>query len=64
MSDLNSFVSDSLVKLVKELMNDIVEKNMNLEVNKNMFKYLAIHLEEAIKRIKLNQKIINVNLEK
>lgn len=45
-------------------MNDIVEKNMNLEVNKNMFKYLAIHLEEAIKRIKLNQKIINVNLEK
>lgn len=26
MSDLNSFVSDSLVKLVKELMNDIVEK--------------------------------------
>ncbi len=64
MSDLNSFVNDSLVKLVKELMNDIVEKNINLEVNKNMFKYLAIHLEEAIKRIKLNQKIINVNLEK
>ncbi len=26
MSDLNSFVSDSLVKLVKKLMNDIVEK--------------------------------------
>ncbi len=51
MSDLNSFVSDSLVKLVKELMNDIVEKNMNLEVNKNMFKYLAIHLEEAIKEL-------------
>lgn len=54
MSDLNSFVSDSLVKLVKEFMNDIVEKNMNLEVNKNMFKYLVIYLEEVIKRIKLN----------
>lgn len=64
MNDLYSFVGQYIVRAVKQLMKQVMEKEPNGEINKHAFKYLAIHLDEAIKRIRLNQKIININLEK
>lgn len=64
MHDLYSFVSQNITNAVKELMNQMMDKESIGQINKNAFKYLAIHLDEAIKRIKLNQKIININIEK
>lgn len=61
MNDLISFVSEDLIKFIEIFMENLIKDNPSLEVNKNVFKYLAIHVEESIKRIRLKQKIINVD---
>lgn len=61
MNDLISFVSEDLIKFIETFMENLIKDNPSLEVNKNVFKYLAIHVEESIKRIRLKQKIINVD---
>lgn len=64
MNNLCSFVSETVMSEVKFLMQELIEKEAGLQINRSAFKYLAIHLEEAIKRIRLNQKIINIHLDK
>lgn len=61
MNDLRSFVSEDLLDFIEAFMEELIKDNPSLEINKNVFKYLAIHVEESIKRIRLKQKIINVN---
>ncbi|MZK50605.1 sigma 54-interacting transcriptional regulator [Clostridium beijerinckii] len=61
MNDLRSFVSEDLIDFIETFMKELSEDNPLLEINKNVFKYLAIHVEESIKRIRLKQKIINVD---
>ncbi|WP_271811710.1 sigma 54-interacting transcriptional regulator [Clostridium beijerinckii] len=61
MNDLRSFVSEDLLDFIETFMEELIKENPSLEINKNVFKYLAIHVEESIKRIRLKQKIINVD---
>ncbi|MBU2700181.1 transcriptional regulator with AAA-type ATPase domain/transcriptional regulatory protein LevR [Sporomusaceae bacterium BoRhaA] len=62
--ELKTFVRDNILKVIKEFMDEIIGEGRESKVNKNAFKYLAIHLEEAIKKIKLNQRIVNLNMSK
>ena len=64
MSELNAFVSEDILKEVKNLMEQIAEQVHTKELNNSVFRYLAIHLEAALKRVKLDHKIININVEK
>lgn len=61
MNDLRSFVDEELLNFIENFMEELVRDNPTLEINKSVFKYLAIHVEESIKRIRLKQKIINVD---
>ncbi len=61
MNDLRSFVSEDLLNFIESFMEELIKENPTIEINKNAFKYLAIHVEECIKRIRLKQKMINVN---
>ncbi len=62
LNDLVNLIDGDIVNLVKELRGSLIK---NIETsNENVFLYLAIHLEEAVKRIILKQQIININLAK
>lgn len=62
--DLRGVVKESIIEVIDQFMQQLVDTQANLSVNKNAFKYLAIHLEEAMKKIKLNQRIFNVHIGK
>lgn len=62
--DLKIFVNENIIEAVDQFMQDVMDNQADLQVNKNAFKYLAIHLEEAMKKIKLNQRIVNVHTGK
>ncbi|GFZ31600.1 PTS sugar transporter [Clostridium zeae] len=64
LNELVNFVDAELIELIKELKLNIINANVDYSSNENVFIYLAIHLEEAIKRIRLKQQIININLTK
>lgn len=64
MLELNAFVSEDILQEVKRLREEIAELTDIKEINGSVFRYLAIHLEVALKRVRLEQRIININLEK
>lgn len=63
-NELKSFVRTDLLQLIKEWMEALSEQRPNAKIHFGAFKYLAIHLEEAIKKLRLNQRILNVNVHK
>ena len=64
LNKLGNLIDGEIVDLVKNLRLNIKDDYPSHDLNENAFNYLAIHLEETIKRIRLKQSIININLPK
>jgi transcriptional regulator with AAA-type ATPase domain/transcriptional regulatory protein LevR len=62
LEELKYLVGENIVAVVKNFIKKIKENDSQLHVNEKVAIYLAIHISEAIKRIKFKQNIINPNL--
>ncbi len=64
LNELVNIVDKDIIELVKELRLQLIQERLYHDVNESIFTHLAIHLEETVKRIRLKQQIININLPK
>lgn len=64
LTELVNIVDKEIISLVKKLRLQLASEYDYTEINENNFIYLAIHLNETVKRIRLQQQIININLAK
>ncbi|WP_378954444.1 sigma 54-interacting transcriptional regulator [Pelosinus sp. sgz500959] len=64
LTELVNIVDKEIINLVKKVRMLLVTEHMYNDINEKIFIYLAIHLNETIKRIRLKQQIININLSK
>jgi len=64
LNKLGNLIDVQIIDLVKNLRLELKEAYKGRDLNENVFNYMAIHLEETIKRIRLKQSIININLTK
>lgn len=64
LNELVNIVDKDIIDLVKKVRLLLVTEHMHNDINENIFIYLAIHLNETIKRVRLKQPIININLSK
>jgi transcriptional regulator with AAA-type ATPase domain/transcriptional regulatory protein LevR len=64
LTELVNIADKDIIDLVKKVRLQLVTEHMYNDINENIFIYLAIHLNETIKRIRLKQPIININLAK
>ncbi|VBB05078.1 phosphotransferase system mannose-type iia component [Lucifera butyrica] len=64
LTELMNVVDKEIINLVKRLRLQLMTEYGHNTLNENIFLYLAIHLNETIKRIRLKQPIININLAK
>lgn len=61
---LSNIINQQVMDAVKELKNELEVRFEGKKLNENILSYLAIHIEETIKRIKENQNIVNYNIDK
>ncbi|CUH94565.1 hypothetical protein P22_0631 [Propionispora sp. 2/2-37] len=64
LNELVNIVDKDIIDLVKNLRLQLIQEHLYNDVNESIFTHLAIHLDETIKRIRLKQQIININLAK
>lgn len=64
LTELVNIVDKDIIDLVKKVRMLLVTEHKGNNINENIFIYLAIHLNETVKRIRLQQPIININLSK
>lgn len=64
MIELQNVVDEDIIKEVLILMDELLEKYNDNSINKSIFRYLAIHLESTLKRLRFGQQNININFEK
>lgn len=64
LNKLGTLIDGEIIDLVENLRLILINEYPNNDLNENVFNYVAIHLEETIKRIHLKQNIININLPK
>ena len=57
LDDLKYIVDDHIIQVLKTFMKTVTSDEIQEPVNEKVLGYLAIHLSEAIKRIKFNQQI-------
>ncbi|TCS80537.1 sigma 54-interacting transcriptional regulator [Pectinatus cerevisiiphilus] len=62
LDELKYLLDSSIIQLLKEFLNFVRKEQPDKPINEKVLIYLAIHLEEAIKRIKFKQEIMNPNL--
>ena len=62
LDELKYLVGENIVIALKDFIKKIKENDSQLHVNEKVAIYLAIHISEAIKRIKFKQNIINPNI--
>lgn len=61
---LSNILNQQVINAVKELKNELEIRFEGKKLNENILSYLAIHIEETIRRIKENQNIVNYNIDK
>lgn len=61
--NLKSIVSDDIIDAVQKIEKEIRGSYKDQPLNRNAFSYLAIHLEETLKRLKNKESIINFNAQ-
>jgi transcriptional regulator with AAA-type ATPase domain/transcriptional regulatory protein LevR len=61
--NLKSIVSEEVIDAVLKIEREIKESYKGQTLNRSAFSYLAIHLEETLKRLRNNESIINFNTE-
>lgn len=64
LGNLLGILSREIIELIGELKKMLEEKYENKYFNNNVFSYLAIHLEETVRRINNNDIILNSHLSK
>ncbi|GMB00142.1 sigma 54-interacting transcriptional regulator [Pelosinus sp. IPA-1] len=64
LTELVNIADKDIIVLVKKVRLQLIKEHLYNEINENIFIYLAIHLDETVKRIRLKQPIININLSK
>lgn len=64
LNKLGNLIDVEVIDLVKNLRSQLKKDYPSRDLNENVFNYLAIHLEETIKRVRLKQTITNINLPK
>lgn len=62
LNKLVELVNSDILMMVKNLRTSLYNKFPNTDLNENVFAYLAIHLDEAIKRVRLNIPSIDANI--
>ncbi|SEJ47856.1 Transcriptional regulator containing an AAA-type ATPase domain and a DNA-binding domain [Propionispira arboris] len=62
LDELKYLVGENISQTIKSFFDEITQVHAAIEINKKVLIYLAIHLSEAVKRIKYGQEIINPNL--
>jgi len=62
LDELKYLVGENISQTIKAFFAEITQVHAGVEINKKVLIYLAIHLSEAVKRIKYGQEIINPNL--
>ncbi len=62
LDELKYLVGENISQTIKAFFDEITQVHAAIEINKKVLIYLAIHLSEAVKRIKYGQEIINPNL--
>lgn len=62
LDELKYLVNNKIIQLLKNFIKKIKDQYPNSKINEKVVIYLAIHLSEAIKRIKFKQDILNPNL--
>ncbi|WP_196601889.1 sigma 54-interacting transcriptional regulator [Pectinatus frisingensis] len=62
LDDLKYLFDSSIIQLLKDFKDLVKNIYPDRKINEKVLIYLAIHLEEAVKRIKFNQEIMNPNL--
>jgi len=62
LDELKYLVGENISQTIKAFFAEITQVQAGVEINKKVLIYLAIHLSEAVKRIKYGQEIINPNL--
>ena len=62
LDELKYLVGENISQTIKVFFDEITQVHAAIEINKKVLIYLAIHLSEAVKRIKYGKEIINPNL--
>ncbi|MDQ0203701.1 sigma 54-interacting transcriptional regulator [Pectinatus haikarae] len=62
LDELKYLLDGSIIQLLKEFVTLMRADRPERQINEKVLIYLAIHLEEAVKRIKFKQEIMNPNL--
>jgi len=62
LDELKYLVGENISQTIKLFFDEITQVHAAIEINKKVLIYLAIHLSEAVKRIRYGQEIINPNL--
>ncbi len=62
LDELKYLLDNKIIQAVKEFITFIKDDKSNHQINEKVLIYLAIHLDEAIKRIQFKQEIMNPNL--
>ncbi|VBB07265.1 phosphotransferase system mannose-type iia component [Lucifera butyrica] len=62
LTELKYLVGDSISRMTDSFYAVIRQQYPDLSINEKVLVYLAIHLDEALKRIKQNQEIVNPNI--
>lgn len=64
LNKLVGFVDEEIMSSINELKEDLYKKYGEDQISTNILCYLAIHLEEAVRRIKVNEVVLNSNINK
>lgn len=59
---LKYIIKDNILNILKKFIQELKVKYNNRSINKNFIIYLAIHINEAVKRIRYKFEIINPNI--
>lgn len=62
LDELKYILDNTIIEIMKDFTNVLKKSYPNWQINERVLIYLAIHLEEAIKRIYSEQEIMNPNL--
>lgn len=63
LSQLENIIDKDIINSVKKLRDEINRKVSDGKLNESILTYLAIHVQETLQRLRLNQKIYNPNLD-
>lgn len=62
LDNLKYIINDKVISILKKFISSLKSNNPNRKINEKVITHLAIHISEAIKRIRFKLEIINPNI--